>query len=129
MQDASSAFPGRRTHPVLTDHSEDMQVEYTPLPRCMCSFRYYFIDFGISKRFEGPGPHLVTGTIGRDPSAPEMSDTVPYDPFKLDIYYLGNHFLQEYVRVCSFLYMRPVTVLDHNRNNRISHSSNLSSFK
>lgn len=65
----------------------------------MCSFRYYFIDFGISTRFEGPGPHLVTGTIGRDPTPPELSATVPYDPFKLDVYLLGNHFLRAYVEV------------------------------
>lgn len=65
----------------------------------MCTFRYYFIDFGISTRFEGPGPYRVTGCIGRDPSPPELSETVPYDPFKLDVYVLGNHFIQDYLMV------------------------------
>ncbi|EJD38708.1 hypothetical protein AURDEDRAFT_71855 [Auricularia subglabra TFB-10046 SS5] len=103
MQDSSSAFPGLRCHPWYYDMSEDMQTSYIPLPRCMCKFRYYFIDFGVSSRHEGPGPHLVTGTICRDDTAPELSDTMPYDPFKLDIYLLGNHFLQQYANKYSNL--------------------------
>lgn len=129
MQDASSAFPGRRIHSTYTGYSEDMRTTYKALPRCMCSFKYYFIDFGISTRFEGPGPHLVTGTIGRDPTAPEMSDTVPYDPFKLDIYYLGNHFLEQYVRVRSSHYKRALIMLIRDRNTRTLPSSNHSSSK
>ncbi|EJD37665.1 hypothetical protein AURDEDRAFT_73048 [Auricularia subglabra TFB-10046 SS5] len=61
--------------------------------------RYYLIDMGISSRFnsDSPGPHLVVGTVGRDQTAPELSDTVPYDPFKLDVYLLGNYFLTRFI--------------------------------
>ncbi|EJD38714.1 hypothetical protein AURDEDRAFT_128716 [Auricularia subglabra TFB-10046 SS5] len=111
MQDSTSAFPGLRCHPWHCDMSEDMQKPYTPLPRCMCMFRYYFIDFGVSSRHDGPGPHLVTGAVCRDATAPELSETVPYDPFKLDIYLIGNHFLQEYLNKYSNLeFLRPLLV-------------------
>ncbi|KZV79517.1 hypothetical protein EXIGLDRAFT_586319, partial [Exidia glandulosa HHB12029] len=113
MQDATSAFPGRRCHPLQIKYSEDLQTDlqtyWDPLPRCMCSFRYYFIDFGLSTRFEGPGPYRVTGAMGRDPSPPELSETVPYDPFKLDVFVLGNNYLQRYVNKCTNLnFLRPL---------------------
>ncbi|KZV99363.1 hypothetical protein EXIGLDRAFT_640536 [Exidia glandulosa HHB12029] len=111
LQDARSAFPGVRCHPLRIGMSEDAKTSYWPRPRCMCNFRYYFIDFGLSTRFEGPGPYLVTGTMGRDQSAPELSETVPYDPFKTDVYMLGNHFLQAFVVTCSNLeFLRPLLV-------------------
>ncbi|KIO20528.1 hypothetical protein M407DRAFT_29843 [Tulasnella calospora MUT 4182] len=55
--------------------------------------RYYFIDFGISSHNEDQ----VVGFDGQEP-APELSDSVPYDPYKLDVYILGmayRHFLIE----------------------------------
>ncbi|EJD48801.1 hypothetical protein AURDEDRAFT_101422, partial [Auricularia subglabra TFB-10046 SS5] len=107
MQDISACFPGQKTHPVRPSFSTDLQTMLNPVPNA--PRRYYFIDFGVSARFEGPGPHLVTGVICRDPTAPELSPTVPYDPFKLDIYLLGHHFLEDFVDVYSNLeFLRPV---------------------
>jgi len=55
------------------------------------SVRYYFTDFGISTHFKDPSqPHLVTGIHGQDQEVPELSDTVPYNPFKTDVYILGD---------------------------------------
>ncbi|KZV79513.1 hypothetical protein EXIGLDRAFT_585564, partial [Exidia glandulosa HHB12029] len=69
----------------------------------------FFIDFGISTRFTGPGPHLVTGEIGRDPSAPELSDEIPYDPFKLDVYLLANYFLNSFLgKYTNLEFLRPL---------------------
>ncbi|EJD38712.1 hypothetical protein AURDEDRAFT_139510 [Auricularia subglabra TFB-10046 SS5] len=105
LQDSSSAFPGLRCHPWYCYMSEDMQTTYDPLPRYMCTFRYYFIDFGVSSRDE----YLVTGSICRDASAPELSETVPYNPFKLDVYLIGNHFLEDYLNKYSNLeFLRPL---------------------
>ncbi|KAI0722005.1 hypothetical protein C8T65DRAFT_724342 [Cerioporus squamosus] len=54
---------------------------------------YYFIDFGISSHFEPDDTNrLVTGTKGLDEDVPELSADVPYDPFKVDIFILGNLF-------------------------------------
>ncbi|KIO31891.1 hypothetical protein M407DRAFT_45980, partial [Tulasnella calospora MUT 4182] len=47
--------------------------------------RYYFIDFGLSTHCES----LTIGEDGQE-GAPELSLTVPYDPYKLDVYILGK---------------------------------------
>lgn len=53
--------------------------------------KYYFIDFGISTRFSpDEHPRLVVGRQGLDDKVPELSDTVPYDPFKTNIFIIGN---------------------------------------
>lgn len=55
--------------------------------------RYYLIDFGISSQNQDQ----VLGVDGQEPS-PELSNDVPYDPYKLDVYILGmayRHFLIE----------------------------------
>lgn len=55
------------------------------------SVRYYFTDFGISSWFKDQTqPRQVTGRHGQDKTVPELSDDEPYDPFKTDVYILGN---------------------------------------
>ncbi|EJD48798.1 hypothetical protein AURDEDRAFT_60516 [Auricularia subglabra TFB-10046 SS5] len=115
MQDIRDCFNGRRTHPIQACYSEDIQTIYDRDPEAMPKF--YFIDFGVSSRHEGPGPHLVTGIICRDRTPPELSRTVPYDPFKLDIYLLGNHVLQKYLgRYSNLEFLRPVLLAMTNAN-------------
>jgi hypothetical protein len=41
---------------------------------------------------------LVTGRLGQNKTVPELSDTVPYDPFKVKIYQMGG-VIQELVEV------------------------------
>ncbi|EJD48794.1 hypothetical protein AURDEDRAFT_101416 [Auricularia subglabra TFB-10046 SS5] len=108
MQDVKACFPpGIKTHPMRPSDSEDMQTSLDP--KANAPRRYWFIDFGTSSRFHGPGPHLVTGVICRDQTAPELSPTVPYDPFKLDVYLLGNHFLEKYLdRYSNLEFLRPL---------------------
>lgn len=45
---------------------------------------YYFVDFGLSTYKKC----LTTGVDGQE-RAPELSDHVPYNPYKLDVYILG----------------------------------------
>ncbi|KAG6859883.1 hypothetical protein C0995_002525 [Termitomyces sp. Mi166 len=83
-----------------------------PLTYDMCSYRdlkwrnrssarpmqYYFIDFDISKQY--PVDEKIetsTGLSGQDRTVPEMLDNKPYDPFKVDVYQLGNAFLAKVV--------------------------------
>ncbi|KAF8122885.1 kinase-like domain-containing protein [Boletus edulis] len=62
--------------------------------------KYYFIDFGLSTQFSpGQRERLVTGELGRI-QAPEQSSGLPYDPFKLDVYYLGHVYQTKIVEVC-----------------------------
>ncbi|TDL14170.1 hypothetical protein BD410DRAFT_817220 [Rickenella mellea] len=53
--------------------------------------RYYLTDFGISTRFKNPGkPRRVVGIDCQDQDVPELSTDIPYDPFPVDIFTLGN---------------------------------------
>ncbi|KAJ7037422.1 kinase-like domain-containing protein [Mycena alexandri] len=54
---------------------------------------YFIVDFGLSEYFpEGPQHARAVGKFGQDKTVPELSATVPYNPFKVDIYQLGNVF-------------------------------------
>ncbi|KAJ7078440.1 kinase-like domain-containing protein [Mycena belliarum] len=59
--------------------------------RCAVSpVDYYYIDFGLSLYFrDGKDTALYLGTLRTFPTIPELSDTVPYNPFKVDIFQLG----------------------------------------
>ncbi|KAJ6525996.1 kinase-like domain-containing protein [Mycena capillaripes] len=64
--------------------------------------QYYYIDFGLSVRFPSfETRELVTGEYGRlRKHVPEISESVPYDPFKADVRLVGEmirtEFLLEY---------------------------------
>src|SRR5258708_19531111 len=72
------------------------------IPRRDVGVKYYFVDYGISSYFPtGSKPHLVLGRDGRDQDVPELSDEVPYDPFKVDIFTIGNVLCLEFCNVSS----------------------------
>ncbi|KAJ6478642.1 kinase-like domain-containing protein [Mycena vitilis] len=51
---------------------------------------YYYIDFGLSFYFpEGKDTASIYGTLRTFPNIPELSQTVPYNPFMVDIFQLG----------------------------------------
>lgn len=53
--------------------------------------KYFFIDFDLSLRYSSNVNRCEVGQIGQDRSAPEMlTPNIPYDPFKADVYQLGN---------------------------------------
>ena len=67
--------------------------------RSEAEIKYYFIDFGLSTRFTPEKrERLVTGELGRI-KAPEQTSGLPYDPFKLDVYYLGHTYQTKIVEV------------------------------
>ena len=72
--------------------------------RSEVEIKYYFIDFGLSTKF-APERHerLVTGGLGRT-IAPEQKSGLPYDPFKLDMYYLGYVYQTKIVDVCALYF-------------------------
>ena len=62
--------------------------------------KYYYVDFVSSSHVPQDAPDkLVVGRYGRDQYVPELSDTVPYDPFKVDIYIIGNVLFFEFLAV------------------------------
>ncbi|KAK0206800.1 hypothetical protein DFS33DRAFT_620344 [Desarmillaria ectypa] len=95
--DVSDLMPGGFS--LASQHFPFLLNLYSGDPRNRCevgSLRYYFIDFETTTYCpEGIEKARVTGTYGSDHSMPEISEIVPYNPFKLDIYTLGNAFLKE----------------------------------
>ena len=102
MMDADAMYPDG-FHPVRTWYKRDYSDWATWVPRSSAGVKYYFVDFGISVHIpEDARSRLVTGHFGRDQEPPELSATIPYDPFKLDIFIIGNMFKSELygVRTC-----------------------------
>lgn len=65
------------------------------------SVKYYFVDFGLSSHFTPDAQsRLVVGVAGRDQEVPELSEDVPYDPFKVDIFIIGNLLRNVFRAVC-----------------------------
>ena len=87
-------------HAAQAAYKRDYSGIASYVPRSAVGVKYYFADFGISAHTPGADhPGLVTGRAGRDQDPPELSLTVPYDPFKLDIFIIGNMFKQEFCDV------------------------------
>lgn len=99
-------------HPVETDKKPNMRGEAPHHSRFTTprSVKYYYVDFGISSQFtsddEEQTSRLVVGTDGLDDEVPELSDVTPYDPFKVDVFILGNYFKRTILRVrCPFAHV------------------------
>ncbi|TFK92735.1 hypothetical protein K466DRAFT_581647 [Polyporus arcularius HHB13444] len=72
--------------------------------------RYYIIDFGLSRRFSPGEPHIAPIVFGGDKSVPEYKNAPgDCDPFKVDIYHLGNMIREDFMQECLSLdFMRPL---------------------
>jgi hypothetical protein len=69
--------------------------------RSECPPKYYFIDFGLSRRYDPKdGPPLEPIIRGGDKSVPEFQNSnAPCNPFPTDIYYMGNFIRQQVLQV------------------------------
>ncbi|KAF7306339.1 Protein kinase domain-containing protein [Mycena indigotica] len=96
LMDATNVIPGG--YHFSYNSSEDGNYHHRIRWRDRCAVapvQYYFIDFGLSSFFpEGEEAARDVGIFGQDKTVPELSDTVPYNPFKVDIYQLGNVFVK-----------------------------------
>ena len=110
--DADAMYP-EGFHPVKTSFKRDYSGWATHIPRSVAGVRYYFADFGISVHIPEEEPQkYVTGALGRDQDPPELSETVPYDPFKLDVFIIGNMLKREFLDVTI-----PPSVITHKTHN------------
>ena len=102
MMDPTPLFPNG-FHPVDDLFLPDLSTLARPLSRIGADppVKYYFIDFGISVHIPRGHPRLAIGADGLDQEVPELSEFVPYDPFKVDVFILGNVFTQHIHAVCS----------------------------
>ncbi|KAI0730510.1 kinase-like domain-containing protein [Earliella scabrosa] len=97
MMDAQTLYPHGH-HPIRLKYSIDNVREVTPLARLDHPVRYFFIDFGISHRFTDRSSTMLVGLRGRNQSVPELSATIPYDAFKVDVYALGDLYYKEFTQ-------------------------------
>ncbi len=73
------------------------------LTRTARPVRYYFIDFGPSRRYNPEdGPPREHPIRGGDKSVPEFKNWNGdlLDPFPTDIYYVGNMIQESVLQVC-----------------------------
>ena len=97
--DAARMFP-QGFHPVEDIFLHDLMTPAPTISRLDAGVKYYFVDYGISSYFPaGSQPQPVLGKAGRDQDVPELSDEVPYDPFKVDIFTIGNVLHREFRNV------------------------------
>ncbi|RDB20135.1 hypothetical protein Hypma_012979 [Hypsizygus marmoreus] len=68
----------------------------TPLSRIDRPVRYVIVDYDVSIRMRPGQPHLINDNGGRDRDPPELATRRPYDPFKLDVFTLGNVYNKEF---------------------------------
>ncbi|TBU31672.1 kinase-like domain-containing protein [Dichomitus squalens] len=101
-------------HPTYwhSDKSYDFKRSIKTRTRTSYPPRYYYIDFGLSYELspEEPSPRLRVA-LGGDKSAPEYKNRdAPLDPYKLDIYCLGNLIREHFINVRSrcFTFMKPL---------------------
>ena len=98
LMDGSAMFP-RSFHPVRDIFLPDSQKIAWYKSRTAVTVRYYFVDFGLSSHLPPDKAQQVVGVYGRDQDVPELSDDVPYDPFKTDIFIIGNMLRNEFTEV------------------------------
>jgi hypothetical protein len=99
LLDATHMYP-LGFHPVEDVYLDDITTLAPVIPRLEAGVKYYFVDYGISSYFPaGSQRELVLGVAGRDQDVPELSNNVPYDPFKVDIFTVGNVLRSEFQTV------------------------------
>ncbi|KAI0669476.1 kinase-like domain-containing protein [Trametes maxima] len=95
MMDAKSLYPTGH-HPIRLGYTSDGMYPVSPLPRAGRGVRYFYIDFGLSLQIPKGASSLVIGDVGRNADVPELSDDVPYDAFKVDVFALGDLYSKEF---------------------------------
>lgn len=101
-------------HP--THHSMSIDFKHSLRTRTRTSHppRYYYIDFGLSWILspEDPSPRIVVSVPG-DKTIPEFKDPGPggqHDPYKIDVYCLGNIIREHFMAVSGTLIERRVSL-------------------
>lgn len=91
MMDHTKVIP-KGFHPQAPWSTNGVRYNLTWKPRhSVAPINYYIIDFGLTTWFRFPGEtSMTTGIFGQDKTVPELSETVPYDAYKVDIYQFGR---------------------------------------
>ncbi|KAH9920138.1 kinase-like domain-containing protein [Fomitopsis serialis] len=93
MMDAAAMYPDL-WHPQVPSYKYDYSGIAKHYSRTERPPRYYYIDFGLSRKYDpSAGPPEELPIIGGDKTVPEFQGEgydKPANPFRTDVYYLGN---------------------------------------
>jgi len=110
MMEESRVVP-KGSHFKFSSSHDGVNLNLTWRHRCtVAPVPYFYIDFGLSRWHpNGHESAKALGVVGQLKDIPELSATVPYNPFKLDICQLGRTILEvievsDQVIVVSFAY-------------------------
>ncbi|KAH7904082.1 hypothetical protein BJ138DRAFT_1073715 [Hygrophoropsis aurantiaca] len=100
LMDATSLYD-EPFHPVRPEWKRDLSGYARHSTRTQRPPKYYFIDFGISRRYDPSDTKpLEPPIIGGDKTVPEFQNSVePRNPFPTDIYYLGNLLREDFIHL------------------------------
>lgn len=101
MMDPRPTFP-EMFHPGRISRSRDFTSLAKYHTRTWRPTKYLFIDFGLSLKFEPGQDRMVFPIRGGDRTVPEFmwyGIKRKYDPFPIDVYYLGNLIRENFLQV------------------------------
>lgn len=102
MMDARPMYPNG-FHPRDTFLTPDYSSFAKYYSRTRRPVKYYFIDFGIARRFEESDANpTAVPILSADRTVPEYQEdnTSARDPFSTDVYLLGNVIRKDFLEVC-----------------------------
>jgi hypothetical protein len=106
MMDASDMYPDG-FHPVKQNKNRDYKGRARNYTRTRRPPKYYFVDFGISRRYDPANVRPLEGPIiGGDKTVPEFQGDKAYedsDPFPTDVYYIGNLIRRDFLVVATII--------------------------
>ena len=107
MFDPSSMYP-ESFHPMETHMKRDYSGPARYFTRTKRSPKYYFIDFGISRKYDPSESNPREPPIwGGDKEVPEFQNSnEPCNPFPTDVFYIGNAIMKDFIqvsRICTLL--------------------------
>ena len=92
-------------HPAEPTHRRDWKGKVWHFSRTQRPVRYFFIDFGLSRRYSpADGPPRELPILPADKSVPEFQGAhynEMSDPFATDVYLIGNAIRQRFTNVGS----------------------------
>lgn len=102
MMDSRPILP-KLFHPQSPRMSLDFRYFVSPRSRTRYPVKYYFTDFGHSRRYDpdDKNPSEVP-LLGGDKTVPEFRNdrSTPRNPFHTDVYYMGNLIRRYFIQVC-----------------------------
>ncbi len=101
MMDPKPLFPNLY-HPAVQLKTRDFKGHVHPYSRTARPVKYYWTDFGLSRRFDPEDTNpLAVPIFGGDRTVPEYNKDPhsPCNPFRVDVYNLGNLIREDFLQV------------------------------